>query len=442
MTYGAPPVLRPLQVEAIEGLRQAIGNGARRVLLVAPTGFGKTVVIVAIALRHLQAKPEHRVLVLVHRRELVRQMVDSLAAAGLTAVGVLQADTDPGDVTARIVVASVQTVAARNETPAATLVFWDEAHHCPALTFRAIASRYPSAIHLGATATPIRSDDAPLGENFDALVIGATVRQLTAQGLLVRSQLFAPPEPCAGLWQSPLSAYERHAPGTAAIVFASSVAHAQQESVAFNAAGHRAACIEGEMSARARDAALAQFAAGAIDVITNVFCLTEGWDAPRAETCIIARGCSNPGTWLQMVGRVLRNHPGKRVATVIDLRGSVHDVGLPEEDRKWSLAGTACVRTEPLAALSRCKECLAVFRPSSRCPRCGASPQVMQRLPRNLNRAEVLERVSDRTQAQRDAGYLLSLQRVALRRMRMPEWRAKEWAAVQFEKRFGRKAAA
>jgi superfamily II DNA or RNA helicase len=276
---------------------------------------------------------------------------------------------------------------------------------------------------------------------FDAMVVGATIRELTAEGLLVPSVVLAPPQATADLWMAPVAAYEAHARGTPAVVFCSSVEHARAVASEFSAAGYRAACIDGEMAPRDRDAALERFAAGDLDVLTNVYCLTEGWDAPRAATCILARSCGHAGTFLQMVGRVLRPAPGKSIATVIDLRGVVYDVGLPDEERVWSLEGDAVRCAEQLPSLRRCAECFAIYRPAATCPRCGASATRATVLPRVLNRAERLDRVSDLRQDERDARYLARLEGVARTRIRMPDWRARDWAATQFRKRFGREPA-
>lgn len=433
-------VLRPLQAEAIDALRAHVAAGKRRVLLCAPTGFGKTIVIVAITRGHLDIADHHRVLVVVHRRELVKQTVERLRASGLEDVDINEAST------ARVVVASLQTLVSRDHRPDATLVIWDEAHHCPAASFRAVHGAYADAVHIGATATPIRADQKPLGDMFDAMVVGATVRQLTDAGLLVPSEVLAyANEPTTALAMHPVTAYQTHTPGRAAVVFCASVHHARVLAEEFQAAGVKAACIDGKTAAKTRDAHLQAFDRGELDVITNCFVLTEGWSCDRADVCILARSPEHVGTFLQMVGRVLRTMPGKSIATVIDLRGCAITLGLPDEDRRWSLDGAACVRTETMTALRRCRECLAVFRVRARCPRCGATATVQDRVPRVLRRAEKLERLNDVPQAERDRRAVLGL---ANRLRRSPKFagasddRVMNVAVYLFEKARKRKVAA
>lgn len=432
--------LRPLQVQAIAALRAHVAAGKRRVLLCAPTGFGKTIVIVAITRGHLDIAPLHRVLVVVHRRELVRQTVDRLKASGLTDVDVNETST------ARVVVASLQTLIARGTRPAASLVIWDEAHHCPAVSFRTIHGHYAEAIHIGATATPARADGKPIGDMFEAMVEGATVRQLTDAGLLVPSEVLVyTNEPTAKLAMHPVAAYQQHTPGRAAVLFCASVAHARQLAEEFNAEGIRAACVDGKTSAKTRDAALVAFDRGALDVITNCFVLTEGWSCDRADVCILARAPEHVGTYLQMVGRVLRTQDGKRIATVLDLRGSTLVLGLPDESRAWALEGPACTRVEALTALRRCRECLAVFRMRARCPRCGAVSAVQDRIPQALSRAVRLERLNDVPQVERDRRAVFAL---ASRLRRSPKYAGADEARVMrvavflFEKSRKRRVAA
>src|SRR5436309_2305696 len=60
--------LRPYQQRGLDMARAAFRAGKRRVLLVAPTGAGKTILFSAIVAGHLEKGG--RVLVVVHRREL------------------------------------------------------------------------------------------------------------------------------------------------------------------------------------------------------------------------------------------------------------------------------------------------------------------------------------------------------------------------------------
>ena len=100
--------LRPYQHEGIAACRDAM-RSARRVLYVAPTGSGKTVLFAAIAAS--VATKGKRAIILVHRRELVRQTVAKLEAFGI-GFGYVVAGK-PADLGPPITVAAVQTLSVR-----------------------------------------------------------------------------------------------------------------------------------------------------------------------------------------------------------------------------------------------------------------------------------------------------------------------------------------
>lgn len=77
-TQGPPdaPTLRPYQTDVIDRVRDEIRRGHKRILLVAPTGSGKTVIAGSII--RGAADKGNSVLFLAHRRELIAQAHDKL----------------------------------------------------------------------------------------------------------------------------------------------------------------------------------------------------------------------------------------------------------------------------------------------------------------------------------------------------------------------------
>lgn len=375
--------LRPYQTRAISALRAEYTAGRRAPVLVLPTGAGKTVVAAEV-IRSATSRGR-RVLFLAHRAELIAQSVAKLSAAGVDDVRIIQAAADLGSRTAPVAVASIPTLTKWGDRmPEADLVIFDECHHTVARTWARIAERYAGASILGLTATPQRGDGKAIGDIFDSLVVGSTVAELTALGHLVPCRVWAPPQilESAQLTVSPLAAYLDHAPGQRAVVFCVSVEHAERVAAEFNAAGISAGTVDGAGSATARRDTLAAFASGRLRVVCNVHVLTEGWDCPGAEVCILARKPQHAGTFLQMVGRVLRPAPGKTTAMLLDLCGSVHDHGPPEMDREFSLDGKGIKKVDR-DAIRQCGTCGAVFLAGpAACPGCGATaPRREVRLP-------------------------------------------------------------
>ena len=104
-------ILRPYQHDAIAAFDAEVERGIRRVILVAPTGSGKTIILAEIV-RKLAGSVK-RVMVLAHRREIISQTSDKLRAAGVVH-GIIQAGFKPRPLEL-VQVASVQAIRELNE---------------------------------------------------------------------------------------------------------------------------------------------------------------------------------------------------------------------------------------------------------------------------------------------------------------------------------------
>lgn len=392
------------QVRTREAVVRAYGEGARRICVVIPTGGGKTFVgsdVVGGAIRK-----GRRVLWLAHRGELVDQAAASLARLGVDH-GVVMAGRAAAP-HAPIQVASVQTLVARPDSlPPADIIVVDECHHAVAATCHALLGRYPHPeLILGLTATPERGDRKPLGESsggvFQKLVSVTSVAELQrtmrpdGHPILVPCRIVGPAQYQDELFRAPIDGlleFGRNAGGKLrpSILFAGSVDESTKIAAEANARGIRAAAVDGSMRPTARKAALEAFAARELDLLVNVFVLTEGFDVPATEVCAIARGCAASSTYMQMVGRALRSSPssGKRDALLIDYRGLAHVHGLVDEERTFSLDGRAITRAEKIR-LQQCATCGAVFRPAAACPGCGTATPRMLRSGQKIRRTEAV----------------------------------------------------
>jgi len=388
--------LRPYQLSAIEALRAAYRQGARSPLFVMATGGGKTIVLAEI-LRGVASRGRSAI-VLVHRRELIAQTSAKLALADVPH-GIIAAGTVATD--APIQVASVQTLARRLDRIAAQpdLIVIDEAHHAAANTWDKALTHWPEALRLGVTATPVRQDGRGLGMVFDRLVLGPSTAELVSGGFLCPARLYAPPpiadlsglhrragdyaiDEAAERMDRPtvtgdaISHYQRLAAGQRAIAFCCNVKHAEHVCAAFNHAGVVAATLLGSTDPLRRDATVACFAAGNLQVLVTVDVVSEGFDIPAAGCAILLRPTQSLGLYLQQVGRVLRPAPGKAAAIVLDHVGNVHRHGWPDDVRTWTLADRerrAGSTGQPAPSVRTCPKCFAAFKPAPLCPCCGAA---------------------------------------------------------------------
>lgn len=421
--------LRAYQERAIGELRAAYASGRRSPCLVLPTGAGKTVV--ASEIIRSAVSRGNRVLFLAHRTELITQSVNKLGAAGVNDVRIIQAGSDLGNPIAPVAVASIPTLTRwQDRLPQADLVVFDECHHVVAKTWKALADRYASARILGMTATPQRSDGSPLGDVFDALIVGATVAELTELGHLVPCRVWSPPEALdtGKLALSPLTAYQQHAEGQRAVVFCGTVDRAEAVAKEMSDAGVPSAVVHGGLAAAVRAERLGALLAGTIRCVTNVHVLTEGWDMPEVEVCILERKPQHAGTYLQMVGRVLRPAPGKTSAKLLDLCGSSLEHGPPELARKYTLDGKGISKTNR-DAIRQCPHCGGVFLSEAVlegvCPQCGMM------LPRREVKAPIVTGIGLVEGKAVVDQLLLNLRAVAKRTRRSVEWVDRAHAAIR-----------
>lgn len=363
-------ILREYQQRAVSQLRQAYASGKRAPILVLPTGGGKT--IVAAEIIRLALTRRTRTLFAVPRIELLNQAVAKLALAGCTNVRTIQAQNDNGSPDAPVTVASIPTLTTERwmQSPVqADLVIVDEAHHCKARTHEQFLALYQSAKLLGLSATPQRGDGRAVGDVFDALIVGATVRELIDLDALVPARIYAPPRIMGPreIAQDPVEAYLERLRGEKAIVFASTVAQAQQLAERFQQASVSARWLSGE--SRDREEILDAYARHEFRVLVNVSVLVEGFDDPSIQSAILARRFTHVGSYLQAIGRILRPSHGKTQATVVDLCGSALVHGTPDMEREYTLDGKGIGKSKQ--PIRQCQQCGGVFTTQPACPFCG-----------------------------------------------------------------------
>ena len=386
--------LREYQLDAVEKLREKIRSGARSLVLVSPTGSGKTVIA-----SHIIDNASTRgvpVLFLAHRKELIDQASGKLTAFEVPH-GVIMAGY-PSDTTAPVQVASVQTAIRRKMPAHFRLIIVDEAHHAAAESYRKIIDLYPDAIVIGLTATPFRADGRGLGNTFTDWVRVASVSELIDWGFLVPAKYWAPSSvDLQGVKRSKgdfdeaeladrvnkprligniVEHYAKITPWQRAICFAVNCDHSRAIVDAFKASGIPAAHLDAETPRGERENILADLALGNIHVVSNCGILSEGYDNPAVSVCIQARPTMSLSLHLQQIGRVLRPHPDKQFAVVIDHAGNTLRHGMATEDHAVDLGKGVGQKKDPqekIPTLRTCSRCFAILPSSAtECPACGA----------------------------------------------------------------------
>ncbi|MEA5092435.1 putative DNA repair helicase RadD [bioreactor metagenome] len=351
--------LRDYQVSMIDDLEYEYKKGTRCVCMVGPCGCGKTILVAWMAAA--TALNNRRVLFLVHRQELIDQSSETFTAMNITH-GII-ATKQPKQYERMVQIGSVQTVVRRlGEIPAPEFIIIDECHHVLANTYRKILDRYPSAHVLGVTATPERMGGHGLGDVFQSMTIGPSVKQLISWGNLAPFDLYAPPSKFDAsqlrvkfgdyvredlqlamddntIIGDLIESYHKYAEGLKAICYCVSLQHSEHVARSFREAGIAAQHIDGETPKQLREQIIKDFRSGRVRILCNVDLISEGFDVPSAGAVILARPTQSLTLFIQQAMRAMRpdeNNPDKR-AIIIDHVGNVFRHGMPDEDRDWSL---------------------------------------------------------------------------------------------------------
>lgn len=402
------------------------------------------------------ADRDRRVLILVHRQELLRQCSEALDLLDVEHGWIARGHTPTGD---RVQVASVQTLIRRlaKQRDAPDLIIVDEAHHAVAGSWVKVLQAYPDAKVLGVTATAARLDGKGLGVEaggvFDALVEGPNVAELTRRGFLSPAKVYAPPTDIdlSGIRISggdyrrsdlaerldrnvvtgcAVQHYRRLADRQPAIAFCCSIEHATHVAEEFQAAGYTAASLDGTLKDSERKRRIRDLGSGRINVLTSCEIVSEGTDIPVVGAAILLRPTKSLALYLQQVGRALRPYPGKKHAIILDHAANSARHGLPDDPRDWSLEGAVkrkgkARERDPLPALLQCQQCFCTFHPAPVCPECGAPQANGGRTPDQVEgELEEIQRVEKRN-ARREVGRaqgLADLERIAAQRGYKPGW--------------------
>ena len=388
--------LRPLQTAALDALKSSLRAGKRRIVVQAPTGFGKT--ILGAHMAHGALEKGNRCAFVVPQLSLIDQTFERFSANGIDpgSMGVMQANHPWRRSHAPLQICSVQTIDRRG-FPDVKFVIVDEAH----LRFKAIdrwMETRPDVLFFGLSATPWSKG---MGEVWDDLIVTTTLTDLIAAGDLSKFRVFVGAKPdlsgvktVAGEYHEGdlaevmsgkeivadvVTTWLEKGEGRPTLLFAVNRAHAATLHDQFREAGIGVAYVDGETEREERAEILARYSAGEVRVICSVGTMTTGVDVPCR--CIVdAAPTKSEIRHVQKIGRGLRNEPGKADCIVLDHAGNCLRLGLPTEIGRTSLrtgksdereAKDGKEKAEPLPR--ECAQCGCVIPARVRvCDACGA----------------------------------------------------------------------
>ena len=164
------------------------------VMVQMPTGTGKTVLLSEVVKSEERRVKNPCVWIVVHRRELVEQIKETLEASLNVECEMLNVNktkqldsslfTFPFSLNTRVF--SIQWLSRHyqemEESP--SLIVIDEAHHAVAKTYKEVMDAYPKAKKLGMTATPCRLNRRGFTDLFDVLLQSWSYNKFIADGWL------------------------------------------------------------------------------------------------------------------------------------------------------------------------------------------------------------------------------------------------------------------
>lgn len=341
-------------------MSKAYRNGARRVGVSLPTGTGKTVIFADMA-RDVHANGK-RVVVLVHRDTLVEQAHKKLAQViSEHHIGIVKAARN--DVSAPVIVASVQTLANPNRLaqltpPSLTIV--DEAHVSVSPSYHSYYQHVGAVpggpgYLAGFTATWMRNDRTGLGDIWESVVFKRSIKWAVNNGYLCRPEAVQlggnldlsnvrtvknPDSDKYGdynerdlqdlvmvddLRDTVIKGYQQFANGAPAVLFAPTQASTRYFLEGLNDVGVPAAEIMAGTTKATRAWNFASFDAGTTSVLGTCTALAEGWDSPRCAVALMVRPTRSQLLFIQQVGRILRPWPGKARGLILDFVGILDD---------------------------------------------------------------------------------------------------------------------
>ncbi len=373
--------LIPLQDRCVTEMAGLVTAGSN-VLLVAPTGVGKTGMALSLAARVGGSGGLGKVMILTHRRKLFSQIVETDAEEWLESPVGRFAALDEGGIDQRpdIVVAMVQTAAARaSDLAGYGLVIIDEAHHARGeeegedptgdyeIVLAALEAANPLLRVVGQTATPFRADEKGLNRRVaDASEVVITYGEAIAAERILMPRTVrpayllkngkAPGEMVAelidrrgydlaqaeiGSLLQQLRRDDFHAmvardlwdgnrvPRT--LCFTDTVSEARDLMRACIDIGIEARLVAAENGARANNKAFDDYESGIAPVLVSCRMIGEGYNVPDTERVVTLNRNTTRAWYAQMIGRAMRAGHGKKEAAVTDYGASSFFFGRLED---------------------------------------------------------------------------------------------------------------
>lgn len=327
-------------------------------------------------------------MVVVRGRELVEQASQRLFRENVEH-GIRMARSWNLNFQAKVQVASVDTLIARDQWPEADLVIVDECDQATSSGYQKLASKYPNSYFLGCTATPYTAKS--LAHIAEKIVHPISMQDLVDQGFLVGAQYFAPSAPdlakvriengeynnaelherMSVITGDIITHWKQLAQNRPTICFAVNIKHSIFIRDLFISQGIEAEHCDADTPDICRKALLRRLESGQTKVVCNVGILGRGVDIPFLGCIIMARPTRSYNLYIQQAGRGTRTHSTKKDFILLDHAGNVRRHGFITVEPPADLEGHKKKKAENFGEdVVICKSCYYAYVGDS-CPNCG-----------------------------------------------------------------------
>lgn len=371
--------LREYQNEARYKIN-ALLNAGRHPLYVAATGTGKT--ITAAAIIQDRMKLNRKVFVLCPQEEIFVQWMKVLSMVGLRP-GYINSEGFRGrgrSVYVCMPLSLVNMLDRLPESAAPDEIITDEAHHSQADTWKCIYNFYGKALRIGLTATPLRTDNKPLGDLYTDIVETITMKEAIEKKYLAKPLIivperyklkipiqngeFNPYEQAKQLGKAKIigdmvEQYSIIFAGLPILIACSTYEHAKMINEEFKKAGWNFDHIHSLLASSDRRRMIRDIKSGKLNGLCTVGIGIEGMDIPGLYGLIWMRRTMSLTIYLQFIGRILRTMPGKEYGIIVDSVGNAFIHGHPALKRKWSLETDykADINEDEIPSMKICPVC-------------------------------------------------------------------------------------
>lgn len=334
-----------MQVEALKNLEALREAGESKALLISSTGTGKTY-LSAFDVKNFKAK---KMLFVIHREQIARDALNTFRNVikdrtfGMYSGNSYELEAD-------YIFTTVQTMSKQNnlnkfKKDHFDYIVIDEAHRSAAGTYQTIINHFEPKFLLGMTATPERSDDNNIYENFDYnIAYEIRLKQAMEENMLCPFHYFGVSELLVNdelindstrfndlvsearvdhiLEQ--VSYYGYSGERVKGLIFCSRNDEAEELSKLLNQRGYLTRSLSGSNTQDEREEAINALVGQEreLDYIITVDIFNEGIDIPEINQIVMLRPTQSSIIFVQQLGRGLRRNKNKEYVNIIDFIGN------------------------------------------------------------------------------------------------------------------------